>query len=224
MSFDINTVPKIKLSINEKNSAKIIKTENRYYSLFVDNKRQMMLDLHTNHEIKEMYSSYDLGYGKILISGLGFGILPLWLANKPGVDTIHIVEISQDVVDMFLEKNLLPDNVTIEIADISNYKTKEKYDCILLDHYELTLAEDQLFDMQNIARNIPNHNIFWSWSMESVYIDLAIKERFQELFYSNEEMFKKWEYFRSNIIKIPAVPELTPKKINEYTEAYFILV
>ena len=224
MSFDINTVPKIKLSINEKNSAKIIKIENRYYSLFVDNKRQMMLDLHTNHEIKEMYSSYDLGYGKILISGLGFGILPLWLANKPGVDTIHIVEISQDVVDMFLEKNLLPDNVTIEIADISNYKTKEKYDCILLDHYELTLAEDQLFDMQNIAKNIPNHDIFWSWAMESVYVDLTIKERFQELFYSNEEMFKKWEYFRSNIIKIPAVPELTPKKIKEYTEAYFLLV
>ena len=78
-----------------------------YSDVFNKTHNYIVNNLHTNHEIKEMYSSYDLGYGKILISGLGFGILPLWLANKPGVDTIHIVEISQDVVDMFLEKNLI---------------------------------------------------------------------------------------------------------------------
>lgn len=220
MPFDINTVPAIRLISKEKNSAKIIKINNRVYNLFVDNKRQMMLDLHTNKEIKELYSSYDLGYGKILMSGLGFGILPLWLANKPGVEHIHIIEMSQDVVDMFLEKNVLPDNVTIQIDNINNIKTDEEYDCILLDHYELTAAEDQLLNMQYIAKNIPNHKLFWSWAMESVYMDLAIKKTFQELLYSNNDMSGKWGSFRSKTLRIPTVPALTPEKINEYIYTY----
>jgi len=220
MPFDINTVPAIRLISKEKNSAKIIKINNRVYNLFVDNKRQMMLDLHTNKEIKELYSSYDLGYGKILMSGLGFGILPLWLANKPEVKHIHIIEMSQDVVDMFLEKNVLPDNVTIQINNINDIKTDKEYDCILLDHYELTAAEDQLLNMQYIAKNIPNHKLFWSWAMESVYMDIGIKGKFQDLLHLNNNTIEKWETFLLNTLKIPTVPVLSSEKINEYMHTY----
>jgi hypothetical protein len=216
MPFDINTVPKIRLNEQSKGNVNIEKKYNRWYFLYLNNKKQMALDLFSNKEIKELYSSYDLGYGKILMGGLGFGILALWLANKPEVEHIHIIEISQDVVDIFLEKNTLPNNVTIEIADINNYKTNKQYDCVFPDHYEAFTSEDQLISMQSIAKNIPNHKVFWSWAMESVYLDLSIKENWQELLDSNKDMSNKWEFFRSDILKIPTVPALTPEKINEY--------
>jgi hypothetical protein len=224
MPFDINTIPKIRLKEISKGNVSIEKKYNRWYLLYLNNKQQMGLDFFTNREVKELYSTYDIGYGKILISGLGFGIVALWLASKPEVEHIHIVEISQDVVDIFLEKNTLPDNVTIEIADMNSYKTDKQYDCVLLDHYELISANEQLINMQSIAKNIPNHKIFWSWAMEFVYLDFAIKENFQELLDSNKDMSQEWEFFKSNVLAIPTVPILTPEKINEYIYTFYDLL
>ena len=192
--------------------------------MYLNGKQEMGLDLRTNREVKELYSSYDLGFGKVLMGGLGFGILALWLANKTEVKHIHIVEISQDVVDIFLEKNILPSNVTIEIADVNNYKTDEQYDCILLDHYEFYTAENQLASMQSIAKNIPNHNLFWAWNMEFVYLELAVKKQFAKLLHSDKDVAQEWKSFRSNILAIPTVPELVPEKINQYIYTWFDLL
>jgi hypothetical protein len=223
MPFDINTIPKIRLSEKSKGNVNIIKKDNNYI-LYLNGKQEMGLDLRTNREVKELYSSYDLGYGKILMGGLGFGILALWLANKTEVKHIHIVEISQDVVDIFLEKNVLPSNVTIEVADVNDYKTDKQYDCILLDHYEFYTAENQLASMQSISKNIPNHNLFWAWNMELVYLELAVEKEFAKLLYLNNDISKKWNSFRSNLLAIPTVPELTPQKINQYVYTWFNLL
>lgn len=219
MSFDLTTVPKVKLGEVEKNDVKIFKKNDRYYYLFTNKGQVMMYDLYTNKEAKEMYSSYELGYGKILMGGLGFGILALWLANKPGVESIHIVEISQEVVDIFLSKNTLPDNVTIEIADVDTYKTDKTYDCILVDHYELTLAPDQIKSMKQIAKNIPNHTLFWSWAMESVYIVSCYNLDIHSL-EDNKDFSDQWSHFKKEILGIPKLPDLTKDKLNEYIYTY----
>ena len=224
MPFDINAIPKVRLNQQSKGNVNIVKKYNRMYYLYRNNKQEMALDLYTNREIKELYSSYDLGYGKVLMGGLGFGILALWLASKPEVEHIHIVEISQDVVDIFLEKNTLPNNVTIEVADVNNYKSNEQYDCILLDHYEFYTAENQLASMQSIAKNIPNHNLFWSWNMESVYLELAVEKEFDGLLKSNQDVSKQWDTFKSDILAISKVPALTAEKINEYIYTYYNLM
>lgn len=223
MSFDLKTVPKIRLVEDSKNDVRIFKKNDRYYYLFTDKGQVMMLDLYTNKEVKEMYSSYDLGYGKILMGGLGFGILAMWLANKPSVESIHIVEVSQEVVDIFLSRNTLPANVTIEIADVDTYITNETYDCILLDHYELVLAVDQIKSMKQIYKNVPNHTLFWSWAMESVYVEstysLDINFSLDKII-DNEDLYDKWKTFNKEVLKIDTIPNLTKEKFNEYMRTY----
>jgi hypothetical protein len=219
MPFDLKTVPKIKLGEAAKNDVKIVKENNRYYSLYTSKGRVNILDLFTNREVKEMYSSYDLGYGKILMGGLGFGILALWLANKPEIESIHIVEISQDVVDIFLSKNTLPSNVTIEIGNVDKYKTNNKYDCILVDHYELTPVSDQIKSMKKIAKNIPNHTLFWSWAMEHVYVESCYKTDILSL-EDNKDFSDKWSFFKKEILKTSTLPDLTKDKLNEYIYTY----
>jgi hypothetical protein len=216
--FDIDTVPKIKLSEASKDDIDLKKI-GYYYYLYRLGRQEMCLNLQTNKEVKELYSSYDLGYGDILIGGLGFGILPLWLANKPGVTSIKVIEISQAVVDIFLERNNIPENFTIEIADIDKYVTDKHYDCIMVDHYELTLPEWRQRSMKKIAKNIPNHNLFWSWGIEETYLRLAyntFEDKNQECFQSNQDFSEKWEHFRTTILDIPTVPALSISKINEY--------
>lgn len=219
MPFDINTIPKIRLSEKLMGSAKIKKESNRFYFLYVNDRQQMMLDLYTNKEIKEQYSSYDLGYGKILMSGLGFGILALWLAQKKDVESIHIIEQSQDVVDIFLEKNILPNNITIEIADIEKYKTDQYFDCLLLDHYELHDSEYKVKSMQNIAKNIPNHKLFWSWSVECIYMDIMYNHKSDTI--EDKDLSNKWEDFVKNVINIPTLPNIEKDKVNEYIGTYY---
>jgi len=224
MGFDLKTVPKVKLTEDSKNNVVISKKDNRYYYLFTEKNQQMMLDFYTNKEIKEMYSSYDLGYGKILMGGLGFGILALWLSNKPNVESIHIIELSQDVVDIFLSKNQLPSNVTIEIADVDTYVTDKNYDCILLDHYELMIPEERIKSMKQVAKNIPNHNLFWVWSMEDIYTsvsyNLSLLEFKQTVGNNYNDFYKKWESFIDKAMGIPTIPPLNPDKLNEYIYTY----
>jgi len=218
MPFDVNTVPKIKLGQASKNDIDLKKVGNSYY-LYRLGRQEMYINLHTNKEVKEMYSSYDLGYGNILIGGLGFGILPLWLANKPGVTSVKVIEISQSVVDIFLERNDIPDNFTIEVADVDTYTTDKHYDCVMVDHYELSLPEWRQRSMQQIAKNIPNHNLFWSWAMEETYLRLVYNtfdDKELECFQNNQDFSDKWEHFRTDILNMPTVPSLSSQKINEY--------
>jgi hypothetical protein len=224
MPFDLKTVPKVKLTEDSKNNVVISKKNNRYYYLFTEKNQQMMLDLYTNREVKEMYSSYDLGYGKILMGGLGFGILALWLSNKPKVESIHIIELSQDVVDIFLSKNQLPSNVTIEVADVDTYVTDKKYDCILLDHYELMTPEERIKSMKQVAKNIPNHDLFWVWSMEDIYTsvsyNLSSLEFKQTVGNNYKDFYEKWASFIDKTMGIPTIPPLNPDKLNEYIYTY----
>ena len=222
--YDRKTIPKVKIKEIFKNDIDIVKLGTSYV-LYRQGKQENSFNIKNNKEAKELYSSYDLAYGKILKSGLGFGTLTLWLANKPEVESIKIIEISQDVVDIFLENNTLPDKVTIEVADIEDYKTNEKYDCILLDHYEKSPEFWKIRSMNNIAKNIPNHDLLWIWSMEELYFISCYEDKnffwHNPRFEKNQEDFsKQWKNFKDNIVKIKTLPDLTDEKINEYIYTY----
>jgi hypothetical protein len=164
----------------------------------------MSLDTKNSKAIRQFYSSFDLAYGDVLVTGLGFGILTLWLDTKPEVKSIKVLEISQDVVDLFLEHNKLPDNATIEIADAREYQTDQHFDCILLDHYELhKFTPEQL---ATISNNIPNHNLIWFWDLENYVRDIKLENRWSE--------FKK-----TYVAKFPNIDEA---KITEYIDTVFM--
>jgi hypothetical protein len=134
-----------------------------------NNGEQWMIYSKNDLAIKQLYSSYDLAYGDVLVSGLGFGILALWICTKPNVRSVTVVELSEDVIKLFKDSNYVPDKLKIVNQDIRKYNTDKEYDALLLDHYELQDYDWMLKDMQTIARTIKHKNI-WAWPLELIYL------------------------------------------------------
>jgi hypothetical protein len=221
--MDTDKFPNVVIKETSKNNVKVIK-EGNYWRLIGD---VQLMQLHTKSkvEIKELYSSYDLAYGDVLITGLGFGLLALWLADKPEVKSITIIEQSQDVIDLFLENNSVPDNVKIIVADANTYTTKKHYDCLLLDHYKDGAEEKVNYEiLKEISLNIP-HNLLWFWSMELSYVKKYYKITNEQLYrypidFSPINFSEKWQEWLE-FLSISTIPTPTPNKIQKYIEFYF---
>jgi hypothetical protein len=165
------------------------------------------------HPKDTLYSQYDLAYGTVLITGLGFGILAKALSEKPEVTSVTIIEIEQDVIDAFFSNNTLNSKVTIILGDASTYESNVKYDCLLPDHYELQSTDWIIKDMNSIAERI-NHDVFWPWPIEELFLEKTYpRDTFEQVndvrgftSFSLENpstIHKKWkifikEYFNSN--------------------------
>ena len=190
--FDL-PFPIIKQSI--KGNAKIIESKD-FYRLYVGEKQWMALDMKNKNEINEFYSSYDLSYGDVLLSGLGFGVLAQWIASKPEVKSVTVVEFSQDVVDIFLENNKLHEKIKLVVQDIGLYKDTKTYDWAIFDHYEGETQPTKQ-EIEKICNNIKFNNL-WFWSLE----------------YRLIERYNSWSKFRNDYsLKIP---DLSLNQINKY--------
>jgi hypothetical protein len=117
-----------------------------------------------------LYSQYDLAYGDVLITGLGFGILLKALSQKPEVSSVTVVEIEDEVINAFLANNTINSKVSIVSGNASTYISDQKYDCLLPDHYETQTMEWRIKDMNNIANRI-EHDVFWPWSIEEIFLE-----------------------------------------------------
>jgi hypothetical protein len=225
--FDLKTVPDIVIKEISYNGIEVIKDKDRpkTYQLFNKGKRWMILDQFTNREIKEFYSSYDMAYGDVLITGFGFGFLATWVALKPDVKSVTIIESEQGVIDVFLMNNSLPKKITLVVADASTYKTDKQFDCILLDHYEENTHEEVFTDMRKIAANIPNHNLIWAWSLEVrlavLVYNLGQKEPIASSLNNYYNFHEKYDFFKNEIVKVGTLPNLPQAKINDYVYTYF---
>jgi hypothetical protein len=222
-TFKNDFLPNVVIKEGTSNNVSIV-DDNGTWRLYGDDVQFMQLVAKTNREIKELYSSFDLAYGDVLITGLGFGIISLWVANKPGVTSVTVIENSQDVIDLFLANNELPENVTIILGDADNYTTDTHYDCLLLDHFKD--GDERPFTyarVQNVARNIP-HDLFWFWSIEQRYACRICDFTLEDLYihpvdFGDYDFGSKWRAW-IDVLDIPTVPLVTPEKIKEYIELY----
>ena len=226
--FDLKTVPRVIIKEITYNDIDIVKDLNRpnTYRLFNKGLQWMVLDGYTNKEIKEFYSSYDMAYGDVVISGFGFGILACWLASKPEVTSVTVLEMSQDVYDIFLMNNKLPDKVNVIIVDASEYKTDKHFDCLFLDHYEKNTVDWVFRDVKKIVNNLPNHDIFWFWSLEERYAEVMFGINPNDLnktllwdFYI--DFYSKYDEFKNDYLKIKTLPDLDKDTFNDYVYTYF---
>lgn len=221
--FDIKTVPPFVVKEMVMGDFSIQKKGNTYH-LYQGESQWMQLNIKTNMEVKELYSSYDLAYGDVLLTGFGFGILPLWLASKPGVKSVTVLEKNKEIVDIFLKNNTLPDTVKIIFTDAKTYTSGKDYDCLLLDHF----ADHVAFpyeEVRQIAKNISNHNLLWYWSLETRYV-----EKYYDLdaykLYVAPVSFKDYDFSTYldeylSYVDIPTVPKVSTDKLREYIDTYF---
>ena len=226
--FDLSTVPNVivkELSLKEIDIIRDTRMPDTY-RLFNKGVRQMVHDQFTNRQIKEFYSAYDMAYGDVLLTGFGFGILAQWLASKPEVKSVTVIELDQDIYDIFLMNNTLDAKINVIIADASTYTTDKHYDCLFLDHYEANINEWVFRDMRRLAANIPNHDLFWVWSAEfklaEVGYGLNAHGIYNGFLHDNYiDFHTNYAYFKEKICAIATLPDLTPEKINEYVYTYF---
>lgn len=222
-TFNHPLLPNVVIKEGTSNNVSIV-DDNGTWRLYGDDVQFMQLVTKTKRETKELYSSFDLAYGDVLITGLGFGIIALWLANKPEVKSVTVIENSQDVIDLFLANNTLPDKVKIILDDADNYKTDKHYDCLLLDHFK---DGDQFHftyeRVRNVAKNIP-HDLFWFWSMEQRYCvrvcDITLRQLYvNPIDLSGFDFGRKWKTW-IDVLDIPTIPVVAPEKIKEYILLY----
>lgn len=67
-------------------------------------------------------------YGDVLITGLGLGIVPHMLVDKPNVDKIVIIEKTSEVVDI-VTPHLPAADITVVVSDAFTYTPKQQFDC-----------------------------------------------------------------------------------------------
>ena len=88
----------------------------------------------------------DFTYDKVLIAGLGFGLIPQTLSEVNKCSKIDVVEIDQEIIDYNISSGHLNSNIGIIKSDIFDYTTTEKYDLIIIDTIwdEDEMSEEQI--------------------------------------------------------------------------------
>lgn len=231
--FDPSTLPDVK--VVEESLDGFVVSKNGHHQILSkeiegpdgekEMKQLMCLSLKTLREYKEQYSSYDLAYGDVLMSGWGFGLAPCWIAGKPGVRSVTVIELNTQVVEIFKRNNTIPNNVKILYDDIKTYKTQDKYDCMFLDHFPDHDRSPVFNEVAQIVKNIPNHDVLWFWSLEQRYIMDAIGFANRDLWVAPKSMNdvdfeSNWN---SYIEKYSAkkIPKLNQEKLELYIKTYF---
>ena len=93
---------------------------------------------------KDSFTGFE--FDKVLVAGLGFGMIPYELSQVNKCSKIDVVEISQEVIDYNISSGHLPSDINIIKSDIFEYSTEEKYDLIIIDTIwkEEEMSEDQV--------------------------------------------------------------------------------
>jgi hypothetical protein len=221
--FDKNTIPQTTVTPAKIGDFSITQEGNVFY-LHKNEAQLMQLNVKTLREYKEQYACYDLAYGDVLITGLGFGMLATWLASKPEVTSVKVIEFSQEVIDLFTSSNPVPEKITIELGDAKAYATNNKFDCIFLDHFPDHSGKPIYEEVLAISKNIPNHSVLWFWSLEQWYLE-DYYELNRAVFLTNPpdleplNLYEQWQRFRSDV-SVLTIPILDAAKVKEYVYTY----
>jgi hypothetical protein len=121
----------------------------------------------TRDEIRDHRPFMELAEGKILISGLGLGMVLNGCLKKPDVAHATVIEISPDVINLVgnYYQDLYGDRLTIINADIMEWKPPKgtKYDYVWHDIWD-SLCGDNVKEMSYLHRKfgkIAQHQGSW---------------------------------------------------------------
>ena len=106
----------------------------------------MLGDCSSCSKLNELYK--DFTYDKVLVLGLGLGLLAETLKIEKECSVVDVIDNNQELVNYV---NYLDDSINIEKADAFTYATNKKYDLILVDlwwgHEDIT--EEVLSNIEN---------------------------------------------------------------------------
>jgi hypothetical protein len=121
--------------------------DGKYVRLYI-NGELVMSD--TGLEKESNYPFVNYSNGKILIAGLGIGLIIKNILNKENINEIIVIEKYQDVIDLVSPKFIDP-RIKYICEDIFEWKPNknEKFDTIYFDIWS-EISEDNLIDIKKL--------------------------------------------------------------------------
>ena len=148
------------------------------FSVYKREEGETIIKYNTSGDIienNEMYSKVMLGkcetcnpfyknsfegftYDKVLVVGLGLGLVPQELSEVNKCSKIDVLEIDQEMIDYTISSGHLNSDINLIQGDIYNYTTTETYDLIIIDTiwYEHEMTDENYELLEN--RLLPNIN------------------------------------------------------------------
>lgn len=128
-----------------------------YWGLFRNGKVIMS---NTPSEIDDHWKFIRKASGKVLVGGLGLGMVLKCLLDKKSVTKVTVVEKSPDVIKLVASAYTDDPRVEIVNADIFQYKPTERYDCAWFDIWD-DINGDEYSEMKKLHRRYA-HYVGWS--------------------------------------------------------------
>ncbi len=110
-----------------------------------------------------MWEAAKRSRGRVLCGGLGLGIFPQFALSLPRVDSVHVVEMNEDIIEMSQnswEKNHWPRMTDCKIikSEIEEYlaSTEEKFDTVYIDTWDAIYHEylPHLNELTQLSRRV----------------------------------------------------------------------
>lgn len=114
----------------------------------------------TPAEINDHLTFIRKASGKVLIGGLGLGMVVKYLLEKESITKVTIVEQSPDVIKLVASAYINDPRVEIVNADIFEYKPSERYDCAWFDIWD-DISGEEYPEMKTLHRKF-GHYVGWS--------------------------------------------------------------
>lgn len=160
------------------NFREILKGSNRvinageYWGLFRNGKIIMS---NTPAEINDHWRFIQKAQGKVLIGGLGLGMVLKCLLEKPTITKVTIIELSPDVIKLVASAYTDDPRVNIINASVFDYVPQERYDCAWFDIWD-DISGDEYPEMKRLHRK---YGRYVGWS------DSWLRNQSRKLHYEN---------------------------------------
>ncbi len=128
-----------------------------YWGLYRDGKVIMS---NTPAEIGDHIKFIRSATGKVLVGGLGLGMVLKCLLDNKDVTKVTVVEKSADVINLVASAYTNDPRVEIVNADIFEYTPREKYDCAWFDIWD-DISGEEYPEMKKLHRKFGRY-VGWS--------------------------------------------------------------
>ena len=216
----LNYVPPV-IKPYDKNGVVVYKDKDSRWHLIVDGV-QMMLYTVGHEQALHFYSHYKLALGNVICTGLGFGVREQWLATKPEVNKITVLEKNKSVIDYHKDIGTQWSD-KIEIINCNANEYKGNCDFLSIDHYEKDDATSIIESIKNTEKNIVSYYM-WFWLLERWLDNGYIENNKKDFMYYQpwEKNNLKQSYNKlKTFLGLKSLPELTLKELTEFVNVYW---
>lgn len=154
------------------------------YTRLVDVSKAILVMSDTPSERRDHQEFIDAAYGNVLVNGLGLGLCIAPLMANPEVDTVTVVENSEDVMSLMATTYIkrYPERLNIVLADAYMYKPRVLPDVVWNDIW-YTISDENLPEMDKLEAKYCEAAWCESWCRERCkqFETLAIRSFLQKI-------------------------------------------